>query len=61
MHHVGVLQVVQEPIQLKLAPGGSYVLSVSPPGKPAEQYILDAADWELRPPSLDEITATVSM
>lgn len=55
-----ILQVVKEPIQLKLVPGGLYQLLCSPPGQPQEEYVLDPQDWDLRPASLDEITATVS-
>lgn len=40
---------------LKLVPGGSYQLLAG-----TETYVLDSADWELRPASIDQIMPTVS-
>jgi hypothetical protein len=50
----------KEAMALKLIPGGQYQLVLCPPGKPQESYILDGADFELRPESVDQIVVMVS-
>lgn len=47
--------MVQQPISLKLVPGGKYVLTAGGD----QPYLLDPADWELRPESIEQIVPTV--
>jgi hypothetical protein len=59
LHH-RLLQMEKESLALKLVPGGQYQLVLSPPGKQQEAYVLDSADWELRPESVDQVVVMVS-
>jgi hypothetical protein len=58
MHvHGDLLQVVKQAVSIKLVPGGKYQLITGE----HESYLMDAADWELRPASIEQIVPTVSM
>jgi hypothetical protein len=43
-------------VSIKLVPGGKYQLITGE----HESYLMDAADWELRPASIEQIVPTVS-
>ena len=60
LHSCTCVQVVKQEVVLKLVPGGSYQLLVTPSEGHKEEYLLDPADWELRPKRIDEIAPSVS-